>query len=72
MTDELLTIEDIAALYKCSKWHARDVVVKTPGFPHRAPGTTWKQPRWLASDVRRWLRSKSHKSRTATENPQPA
>ena len=69
MTDELLTIDDIAKLYKCSRWHARDHIVKSPGFPPFAPGTSWKKPRWLASDVRRWLRSGSHKSRKTDGNP---
>lgn len=64
MTDELLTIDDIADLYKVSRWQARDSVVKSEGFPHIAPGTTWKKPRWLASDVRRFLRRKSQESRT--------
>lgn len=69
MTEELLTIDDIAALYKCSRWHVRDRLVKTPGFPDRAPGTSWRKPRWLASDVRRWLRTASQKSRTPAGNP---
>lgn len=33
MTEELLTIDDIAALYKCSRVYARDKLVKRPGFP---------------------------------------
>jgi hypothetical protein len=37
---ELLTLDDIAAMYKCSRWHVRDRLVKTPGFPERAPGTS--------------------------------
>lgn len=65
MTDELLTIDDIAALYKLDRKQARDSVVKTPGFPAFAPGTTWRKPRWLASDVRRFLRGQSYKSRTS-------
>ena len=64
MTEELLTIDDIAALYKLDRKQVRDSVVKTPGVPAFAPGTTWRKPRWLASDVRRFLRQGSHKSRT--------
>jgi predicted RNA-binding protein with PUA-like domain len=56
MTDELLTLDDIAAMYKVSRWQARDNIVKAPGFPAYAPGTTWKKPRWLASEVRAFLR----------------
>ena len=62
---ELLTLDDIAALYKVSRWQARDTIVKAPNFPAIAPGTSWKKPRWLASDVRQFLRGGSHKSRRA-------
>ena len=72
MTDELLTIDDIAELYKCSRWHARDHIVKLPGFPAAAPGTSWRKPRWLASDVRRWLRNGPQKSRTMPGKPHAA
>lgn len=61
MTDELWTLDDIAALYKVSRWQARDNIVKAPGFPNPAPGTTWKKPRWLAADVRQFLRRKPAK-----------
>jgi predicted DNA-binding transcriptional regulator AlpA len=61
MPDELLTLDDIAALYKVSRWQARDNIVKAAGFPSPAPGTTWKKPRWLASDVRQFLRRKPAK-----------
>lgn len=65
MSDELLTLDDIAAMYKVSRWRARDHIVKDPAFPPPAPGTTWRKPRWLASDVRRFLRKGQHQSRTA-------
>jgi predicted RNA-binding protein with PUA-like domain len=61
MPDELLTLDDIAALYKVSRWQARDTIVKDPDFPKHAPGTTWKKPRWLAADVRQFLRRKPAK-----------
>lgn len=28
MTDELLTLDDVAALYRCTRRHARDVIVR--------------------------------------------
>lgn len=56
MTDELLTLDDIAEMYKVSRWQARDNIVKSPGFPVPAPGTTWKKPRWLASEVQSFIR----------------
>lgn len=56
--DELVGLDDIAELYGCSRWKARDHIVKSPGFPDIVPGSSWKQPRWLASDVRQFLRRK--------------
>ena len=61
MNDELLTLDDIAGIYKVSRWQARDEIVKRPGFPDIAPGTTWKKPRWLSSDVWSFLRRKPAK-----------
>jgi hypothetical protein len=58
MTIELLTIEDIAALYKVSHYKARDQVVRVPGFPTPAPGSTARSRRWLASDVEAFIRRK--------------
>lgn len=63
--DDLLTADDLAALYKVSRRQVLDVVVKTPGFPAIAPGATWKKPRWSRSDVRRFLRRGSHESRNS-------
>jgi hypothetical protein len=50
--NDLLTIDDIAAMWKCSRRHARDVLTKLPGFPEPAPGSTLKRPVWLRSEVR--------------------
>lgn len=58
MTDELMTYDDIAALYKTTREQARDSIVKQPGFPDYAPGTTWRKPRWLRSEVMAFLRRK--------------
>lgn len=58
MRDELLTIDDIAALYKVSREHARDTIVKQPGFPTIAPGTTWRMPRWVGDEVLAYIRRK--------------
>ncbi len=64
MSDELLTLEDIAALYRCSYRHARDVIVKLVGFPELAPGSTPRHPLWLRIEVQAYLRRKPAKSRT--------
>ena len=55
MTDELLTLDDITAIVKLSRWHVRDVVVKQPGFPRPVCGV--RKPRWNASEVRRFFKS---------------
>jgi predicted DNA-binding transcriptional regulator AlpA len=67
-TSTLLTIDDIAQLYQVSRWHARDNIVKAPDFPKIAPGTTWKKPRWVASEVRDFLHRRPQKSRKETES----
>ena len=61
MSDELLTITDLAALYRCSYRHARDVITKSIGFPDLAPGSTPRNPLWLRDDVRDFLRKKPKK-----------
>ena len=43
MTADLLTLDDIAAMHHCSIRHARDVLVKLPGFPAEAPTSTARQ-----------------------------
>ena len=53
---KLLTLDDIAAMWQVSRAYARDTLVKMPGFPAPAPGSTRKQPRWLASAVEAYLR----------------
>jgi len=54
MTD-LLTIEDIQAMHKCSLRHARDVIVKLPGFPDEAPTSTPRNRLWLRTEVRAFI-----------------
>lgn len=68
MNDELLTLSDIAELYRCSRRHARDVVVKRVGFPEVAPGSTQRNPLWLRAEVRAFLHRKANKSRTNPAN----
>lgn len=48
---ELLTIDDIAIMWHCTRRHARDILVKLPGFPAPAPGSTLKRPVWLRTKV---------------------
>lgn len=50
MTD-LLTLPDIAELHKCTLRHARDSIVKLPGFPPEAPTSTPRHRLWVRSEV---------------------
>lgn len=56
MSDELLTLEDVARMWKCSMRHARDVLVRSAGFPQPAPGSTARHRVWLAEKVREFAR----------------
>lgn len=67
MTEELMDLGDLAALYRCSRRHARDVIAKLVGFPELAPGSTTRHPRWLRTEVRAFLHRKSGKTRTNPE-----
>ena len=64
MSDELMTIQDIADLFRCTYRCARDVKVKLVGFPKPAPGSSLRIPLWLRSDVRDFLRGKPAQTRT--------
>lgn len=68
MSEELLTLAEIAELYRCSYRHARDVIVKQIGFPEIAPGSTSRNPLWLRVEVRAWLHRKPSKTRTNPES----
>lgn len=52
---ELMDLDDIAKLYRVSRRHARDVLVKQPGFPPPAPGTSSKIPLWHADKIRAYV-----------------
>jgi hypothetical protein len=56
--NDLLTIEDIAAMHRCSLRHAVDVIVKLPGFPAQAPTSTPRNRLWLRCEVRAYLHRK--------------
>ena len=56
MTDELMTIDDIAELYKTTRSKAQRYIVKRPDFPPIAPGSTWRDPRWVGAEVRAYIR----------------
>lgn len=55
---ELLTLDDIAQMHRCSARHARDVLVRLPGFPAEAPTSTPRNRLWLRSEVRAFIHRK--------------
>lgn len=67
MSDELLNLDDLAGLYRCSRRHARDVITKLVGFPEVAPGSTSRNPLYLRIEVRAYLHRKQVKKRTNPE-----
>ena len=67
MTDELMTLDDIAAMCRCSRRHARDVITKLVGFPDVAPVASRFKPLWLTADVRAFLHRKPVEMRTNHE-----
>ena len=67
---DLLSIEEIAAMWRCSVRHARDVLVKLPGFPLPAPGSGPKHRVWVAKEVRAFAHRKP--VRQLQEASQPA
>lgn len=73
-TPELLTIEDIAAMWRCSVRHARDSLVKQPGFPAPAPGSGPKHRVWLRTEVRAFANRKPTRqpAQIPHTSPQPA
>jgi hypothetical protein len=56
--NDLLTLDDIAKMNKCTVRHARDVLVKLPGFPDEAPTSTPRNRLWLAAEVRAFIHRK--------------
>lgn len=55
MTTDLMTLEDIARMWKVTREHARRYIVRLPEFPDPAPGSTRKNQRWLAREVQRFI-----------------
>lgn len=56
--NDLLTLQDVAEMHHCSLRHARDVIVKLPGFPAEAPTSTPRNRLWLRVEVRAFLHRK--------------
>lgn len=56
--NDLMTLDDIAGMNRCSVRHARDVLVKLPGFPAEAPTSTPRNRLWLRTEVRAFIHRK--------------
>ena len=59
---DLLDLNDIAEMHRCSVRHARDVLVKLPGFPAEAPTSTPRKRLWLRAEVKAFISRKPAKS----------
>lgn len=59
MGNELITLDDIAKMYRTSRRWARDVLVKRPDFPRPALSMSQKTRRWRLSDVQHWITTKA-------------
>lgn len=55
---DLMTLADIAEMNHCSMRHARDVLVRLPGFPPEAPTSTPRNRLWLRAEVRAFVHRK--------------
>ena len=64
MTDDLMTIDDIAAMYRCSRRHARDTITKLVGFPNIVRGSSQRIPLWKRRDVAAFLGDEQMETRT--------
>ena len=56
--NDLMTLDDIAQMHRCGVRHARDVLVKLPGFPPEAPTSTPRNRLWLRVEVRAFVHRK--------------
>lgn len=72
MTD-LLTLKDIAGLWRCSLRHARDVLVKMPGFPAPAPGSRVRNRVWNREEIEEFRLSgrRAHYAQTYAQQGSP-
>jgi hypothetical protein len=59
--NDLMTLASIAEMAHCSMRHARDVLVRLPGFPEEAPLSTPRNRLWLRSEVRAYVHRKPAK-----------
>lgn len=66
----LLTLGEIAAMHRCGVRHARDTLVKLPGFPQEAPTSTPRNRLWLVREVEAFINREP--AQNPHSDPQPA
>ncbi len=59
--NDLMTLQDIAEMHRCGLRHARDVLVKLPGFPAEAPTSTPRNRLWIRAEVRAYVHRRTAK-----------
>ena len=59
MAIELLSLDEVASMYRVTRRYARDYLVKTPGFPAPVQGSSRKNPLWLEEQLRQYMLEKS-------------
>lgn len=64
----LMSLADIAEMHRCTERHARDIIVKLPGFPEVAPSSTPRNRLWLRSEVQEFI----YRRPAPAQIPQPA
>lgn len=52
---DLMTLGDIANMFRCSESQIRQVHLKLPGFPDKAPTSSRKFPLWVRAEVRAFI-----------------
>jgi hypothetical protein len=67
--NDLMTLADIAEMNHCGLRHARDVLVKLPGFPAEAPTSTPRNRLGCALKCERSFIGNPHESRTSGCGP---
>lgn len=68
----LMSLPEIADLHGCSERHARDVLVRLPGFPDEAPTSTPRHRRWVRAEVVAHVTRRPVRTIPAREGSTPA
>jgi hypothetical protein len=53
--NDLLTLADIAKMFRCTETRAKEEIVRIPGFPEPVHFSTPRNKRWLRKEVRAFL-----------------